>query len=167
METETQPFNWNAAYRRWIYMVVAIAATLMLQYAPVFSFQEDTGQIFVRSFTMNQKTIQVYQTDKETHVKAVKETMSVKGLYYCYWAMLIGCIACLLCFFSWRGRVLISFVTALIAGSYYVLMAYYAVKISDQQFATLYPNWPAVLPAITCQMMLLVRRNVINDVDQG
>ena len=148
-------------------MAIAIVATLLLQYKPVFSFQEDKGIIYVRSFSMDQKTFEVYQTEMDTGIKSVTATMSVKGLYYCYWAMLIGCIACFLCFFSWRARIHISFFTAVVSGAYYFLMIYYAVKISDLHFATLYPSWPAILPAITCQMMLLVRHNVINDVDQG
>ena len=167
METETQEINWSAVYRRWAYMALAVIATLMLEYRPVFSFQEDKGIIYVRSFTMDQKMFIVTQTEMATGADSITATMSVKGLYYCYKAMLYGCIACFLCFFSWRGRVTIAIITALLAGLYYILMIYYAIRISDTHFATFYPNWPAVLPAITCQMMLMVRRNVINEVDEG
>ena len=167
MADDTLNFNWSIIFRRWTYMAVAIVAALMLQVKPVFSFQEDKGIIYVRSFTMDQQTFQVTQTEMATGISTVTDTMSVKGFYYCYKAMLWGSILCFLCFFSWKGRIWISFFTAVIAGSYYVLMIYYAVQISDNQFATLYPTWTAILPAIVCQMMLLVRRNVINEIDEG
>ena len=167
MTEDEVEFNWNAAYRRWAYMILAIVAALMLEWKPVFSFQEDKGIIYVRSFSMDQKTFVVTQTEMDTNIATVTETMSVKWLYYCYKGMLWGCILCALCFFSWKGRVLISITTAIIAGSYYIFMIYYAMRISDDHFATLYPTIIAIMPAIVCQMMLLVRRNVINDVDPG
>ena len=167
MTEEVEGINWSAAYRRWAYMIVAIVAALMVEWKPVFSFQEDKGIIYVRSFSMDQKTFVVTQTEIDTQISSVTETMSVKWLYYCYKAMLWGSILCALCFFSWQGRVLISITTALIAGSYYFIMIYYAVRISDDFFATLYPTYIAIMPAIVCQMMLLIRRNVINDVDPG
>lgn len=167
MATDTPDISWSIILRRWAYMAIAIIAALLLEFRPVFSFQEDKGIKYVRSFTMDQKTFVVTQTELDTNASAVTDTMSVKGLFYCYRAMLCGCILCFLCFFSWKGRIWIAFLTALIAGSYYIIMVYYALRISDNFFATLYPNWPAVLPAITCQMMLMVRRNVINEVDEG
>ncbi len=167
MGTETQDISWSIILRRWVYMVIAIVAALMLEVKPVFSFQEDKGIIYVRSYAMDQKTFIMTETEMATGASSVAGAMSVKWLYRCYQAMLVGCVLCFLCFFSWKGRVWIAFFTAVIAGSYYLLMIFYAVKISDNFFATLYPNYMAIMPAITCQMMLLVRRNVLNEVDEG
>ena len=47
-----------------------------------------------------------------------------------------------------------------LAGLYYVLIIYYATRISDLHFATLSPTLMAVLPAIVMQCMILIRANV-------
>ena len=66
-----------------------------------------------------------------------------------------------LCFFSSRWRISIAIITAFIAGAYYVIMAYYALRIADEQYATITLSIMAVLPAVVCQMMLLTRRNIL------
>ena len=113
---------------------------------------------------MDQKTFYVTQTTLSDHVPEVTATMSVALLYYCNKAMLWGSILCLLCFFSNRWRILIATVTAVIAGVYYVLMVYYAMKMSDDHYATLYPNFMVIWPAIVCQFMVLTRQNVIKQI---
>ena len=151
-------------YRRWIYMAIAIAAAAFLQTRPVFNFQDDKGIIYIRSFSMDQKTFYVTQTTLSDHVPEVTATMSIAGLYWCNKAMLWGSILCLLCFFSNRWRILIATVTAVLAGAYYVLMVYYAMKMSDDHYATLYPNFMVIWPAIVCQFMVLTRQNVIKQI---
>ena len=151
----------HAMYRRWIYMAVAIIASLLLFQRPVFNFQDDKGIIYVRSFSMDQKTFYVTQTDIKTGQQEITETMSVALLYYCNQAMLWGCILCLLCFFSDQGRMIIAIITALIAGAYYVLMGYYAIRMSDLHYATLYPHLISALPALVIEMMILVRHNIV------
>ena len=152
----------KAMYRRWIYMVIAIAAAAFLMTRPVFNFQEDKGIIYVRSFSMTQKDFIVTQTEIKTGVAEVTATSSVKGLYYCNKALLYGCILCLLCFFSGFWRIWACNITALIAGMYYLLMIYYAIDISGEHYATLYPNIYAFLPAISLQMIIMTRQNVIH-----
>lgn len=155
-------------YRRWAYMAVAIIASAVLFTRPVFSFHEDKGIRYVRSFSMTETHFYVTQTELETHVPEVTASMSVKGLYYCNKVMLWGAILCFLCFFSNTWRVRIATLTAVTAGLYYVFMVYYALRMVDMHYATLYPNLMALLPAIVCQMMVLTRHNVIrSDIDKA
>ena len=166
----------KAMYRRWVYMVVAIVAAALIPMKPVFSFQTDRGIIYERSFSMDDRTFYVVQTELDTGKAHLVATMPVKGLRYCYLAMLWGSILCLLCFYpEWRvwvcvffypeWRVWVCVFTAVAAGMYYVLMAYYAVVIAEDYYATLYPNYMAILPAVVLQMMVLTRRNVIKQIN--
>ena len=150
--------------RRWIYMSIAIIAAALLGTRPVFNFQSDTGILYTRSFSMeDQKQFVVTQRELSTGAEEVAAIMSVKGLYYCSKAMLWGSILCLLCFFSYRGRMTLIFVTVAAAGLFYILMIVYAIRMTDKHYATLYPNFAAVLPAIVLQAMLLTRSNMIRE----
>ena len=151
----------NAMYRRWVYMIVGIVASLLLFQHPVFNFQNDKGIIYVRSFSMDQKTFYVTQTDLKTGAAEITATTSVKWFYYCNKAMLWGCILCFLCFFSTPLRITVAYLTSMIAGSYYVLVVYYSLKLADLHYTTLYPNYMVVLPAIVCAMMILTAKNLI------
>ena len=148
-------------YRRWAYMLIAIAASAFLLTRPIFNFQDDKGILYVRSFSMNQQTFIVTQTEISTGASEITAVMSVKWLYYCNKAMLWGAILCFLCFFSNQWRMIIAIITAFIAGAYYVLVAYYAIEIADQHYATLSPNLMVILPAIVLEMMILIRHNII------
>jgi hypothetical protein len=150
----------HAMYRRWAYMAVAILASALLFLKPVFSFGDDKGIIYVRSFQMDRTHFWVTQTELETGIEHVTAVMSVKWLDRCNKIMLWGSILCLLCFFNNQWRFWIALATSLAAGVYYLFMAYYAMKISDLHYATLYPTVMAILPAIVLQMMVLVQRNV-------
>lgn len=164
MESEAEKRSFKAMYRRWIYMAIAILAAALLPVKPVFLFQEDKGIIYVRSFSMDQKEFVVTQTEMKTGIEQITATMSVKGLYYCYKVMLWGTILCLLCFYRRRWRIAICTAVTVVAGIYYALMIYYAIRMADLHYATLYPSWTAILPAIVLQMMLMTRQNVINSV---
>ena len=163
MSEVTEQSVFPSMYRRWIYMVIAIAASALLFQRPVFDFQEDKGIIYIRSFSMDQTTFYVTQTDLKTGQQEITETMSVRMLYFCNKLMLWGCIICLLWFFSRRGRMWIALINAFIAGAYYLIMAYYAVKLSDTHYVTLYPHLISALPAVVIQMMIFVRHNLIRD----
>lgn len=150
--------------RRWIYMSIAIIAAALLGTRPVFNFQSDTGMLYTRSFSMaDQKQFVVTQREFSTGAEEVAAILSVKGLYYCSKAMLWGSILCLLCFFSYRGRMTLIFVTVAAAGLFYILMIVYAIRMTDQHYATLYPNFAAIWPAIVLQAMLLTRSNMIRE----
>ena len=154
----------KAMYRRWVYMAVAIIAALILLHHPVCNFLDDKGILYVRSFSMTQEEFVVTQTELATNISSTTATMSVKGLYYCIKAMIVGVILCFLCFFSDKWRIIIAVVTAFIAGFYYVFLVYYISKIADLHYATVYPNFMAILPAVVCQMMLLVRKNIFDEI---
>jgi len=154
--------RFNATVRRRLYMAVAIIASVVLLQRPVFNFQDDKGIMYVRSFSMTEKTFVVTQTELATGIPHVTAVMSTKGLRICNYFMIAGCVLCWLCFFEDRWRVFIALVTALLAGVYYILMIYYAMRMSSDHYATLYPNFMAILPAIVLQMMVFVRRNVFH-----
>ena len=143
-------------------MAVAIIASALLFTKPVFNFQQDKGILYMRSFSMTQKEFYVTQTDLSNGVPYITDTMSVRMLYYCNQGMLWGSILCLLSVFDIRWRMIFALVTALLAGAYYIIMMYYAVVISDEYYATLYPNLMTILPAIVCQMMIFLRHNIIH-----
>lgn len=160
MSTEHDNATLRTMYRRWAYMLVAILASALLFLRPVFSFQDDKGIIYVRSFQMDKTHFWVTQTELDTGIEHVVSVMSVKWLYRINKMMLWGCIICFLCFWDNRWRFWIALVTACIAGAYYVMMAIYAMKITDDFYATLYPTIMAILPAVVLQMMILVQQNV-------
>ena len=150
--------------RRWVYMSIAIIAAALLGTRPVFNFQSDTGMLYTRSFSMeDQKQFVVTQRELSTGAEEVAAILSVKGLYYCSKAMLWGSMLCLLCFFSYRGRMTLIFVTVAAAGLFYILMIVYAIRMTDQHYVTLYPNFAAIWPAIVLQAMLLTRSNMIRE----
>ena len=146
--------------RRWVYMAIAIVTAALMPTRPVFNFQDDKGIIYVRSFSMDQHTFYVTQTELATGASEVTSTMSVAGLYYCARVLLYLCIACLLCFFSDRWRMWLCIISIVCAGAYYILMMYYAMEITDNFYTTLYPNFMALLPAVVLQMMVLVRQSI-------
>lgn len=154
----------SAFYRRLSYMAIAIVASLLLFLHPVFNFQEDKGIIYVRSFSMDQKNFYVTQTDLKTGAAEITNTTSVKWFYYFNQAMLWGSILCFLCFFNNPLRITIAYLTAMLSGSYYILVMYYAMMLSDLHYTTLYPNYMVILPGIVCAMMLLTSKNVIQTI---
>lgn len=147
-------------FRHFIFVLAAIVAVALLPSKPIFSFQSDKGIIYERSFSMDRHQFVVTQTDLATGAEHVTATMSVNGLYYCYLGMLLGCIACLFGFFSRKGIKICHFVIA-VAGVYYGLAIFYALRMTDLHYATLFPTITIILPAIVIQMMLLARRNIL------
>lgn len=168
MATEQEKKAFMAMVRRWIYMAIAILASALMPLKPVFSFHDDKGIIYIRSYTMDQYEFNMIETSLETGVATISETTSVRWLYYVNRIMLISCILCFLCFYSHRWRIWICNVTAIICGVYYALMLYYLVHIGETFNATLSPNFMALLPAVVLQMMILTRHNIIqSDIDEA
>ena len=87
--------------------------------------------------------------------------MSVKGLFYGALAILIGCIGCTVFYPLHRLRILISSITAFAAGTYYLIMMYYAIRLSQEFFLILYPNWVALLPVVVLVTMLWIRKDTV------
>ena len=163
MSTAQKKIPFYIAWRPWIYMAVALVAALLIRIAPVFSFQEEKGIVHVRNFTMDVKEFVEWRTDLQTGAKHVENTLSVWGLYCCYLVMLCGSIACLLCFFDNYLRFLLCTLVILAAGVYYLLIAYYAIRISDEFFATFYLTLTIVCPAVVLQSMAWVRKDIIRN----
>ena len=167
MDKEVEKSRRHAIYRRMVYMVVAIVAAALLPIKPVFNFQEDKGIIYVRSFEMDNISFRVIQTEMATGLKEVTEEMSVVGLYICYKAILWGAILCLLCFMSYRWRIIICTIVIVLTGVYYLLIIIYAMKISDIHYATLTPSIIAlILPAIVLQAMILTRHSTLKTMEE-
>ena len=104
-----------------------------------------------------------WRTDLQTGAKHVENTLSVWGLYSCYLVMLCGSIACLLCFFDNYLRFLFCTLVILAAGVYYVLIMYYAIRISDEFYATFYPTLTIICPAVVLLAMAWVRKDIIRN----
>ena len=157
-------------YRRWAYMALAILATWMITLHPVLSFHEDKGIYYTRSFSMDLQQVVVLQTSLDSLDPEMKEvlpkqevvnTISVYGLYLLQKLIFWTCIVCFIIFYPTRVRWYLSFVIMALAGVFYVLLVYYALRISDMEFATLAPTWSAFMPAVVIAMMVLLNRNVI------
>ena len=140
-----------------IYNVIAIVASIVLLFVPVFSFIGDQGIIYLREFVMDTRTFSIVQTELATGKVSVLISMSVRGMYYCAWAMTVVSIICLLCYMRrWKRK--LSRVVIILAGLYYVLMIYYAIKMTGTYYATLYLNLAAVLPAVIILSMRVIRQ---------
>ena len=160
MQDEEWTLDTGAIIRRLIYMCVATFCAWLLLHHTVLSFQSDTGILYTRSFEMNNTLFLVTQTDLKSGAAEITAATSVKWLYYCNVAMLGGCALCFLTFFSKRLRLLTALITAFIAGAYYAVLTYYALKLADLHYVTIYPNAYVILPAIVIQAMIMLRTNI-------
>lgn len=150
--------------KRFIYILVAIVATLLLDHLPALSFMADRGIVYDRSYMMDQHLFQVVLTDLKSGVVTIDSTLSVNGLWICYTALWVSCLLVLLCFFSRRWRLRLTGITIGIASAYYALFLYYVIRIVGEYYPTIYPNIAVILPAIVIQMMILVRSSIIDDI---
>ena len=143
-----------------LFIIISIIASVTLLNHPVFSFKEDKGILYVRSFSMDSSNFYVIQTNISNGVADIIDIMPVSGLHICAWAMVLTCVAALLCFWDelWRMRICIAAIV--FAGAYYILMIYYAVEITDEYYSTLYPNLFALLPAVVMHLLLIVRKDI-------
>lgn len=136
----------------------------MLEHLPLLSFLSDTGMTYVRSFTMNQHTVEQIQTHLQNGSTELVSSMSVSGLWYCYVALLVCCVLCLLCLVDNRRCLQASALTILVAAVYYVLMLVYILLIVNKFCVTFYPNIGVFMPAIVIQMMILLRHNISDEI---
>jgi len=110
---------------------------------------------------MTTRTFEVHHIEMATGIDKLMWTMSVKGLFYGALAILIGCIGCTVFYPLHRLRILISSITAFAAGTYYLIMMYYAIRLSQKFFLILYPNWVALLPVVVLVTMLWIRKDTV------
>ena len=59
-------------------------------------------------------------------------------------------------------RILTCSITAFLAGAYYLIMVYYAIRLSDEFYMILYPNFFALLPVAILIIMLSIRKETVN-----
>lgn len=154
----------NSSVKRLLYMLVAIIATIPMHFYPDLNFQSDKGIIYMRSYEMDQTHFRVIQTKLDNSENEVVATMSIVWLKRAKWAILGATILCLLCFFNNQWRIIISLLTIVLCGTYYIVLISYSMRISDAEFPTIYPTLITVLPAIVVQMMILLRKNILEDV---
>jgi hypothetical protein len=117
---------------------------------------------YERVYSMTPSTFTLTLTDLETGFSHVKGTESVAGLLWCAVAMLAGCVLCGVWYYRRRLLKKLCSITIFFAVFYYLLMLFYALLLMEQYSATLWPNWAAFMPLIVLEMMLLIRRNVSN-----
>lgn len=152
----------NRQVRKWVRLVLAIVASVFLLNKPVFSFPDEIGLEHVRTHTMTPHRFERHHIEMATGIDKLVGAMSVKGLYYCAIAIFIGCIACVVVYESHQLRIISSTITACFAGVYYLLMFYYAIKLTEKFFLMLYPNFYALLPLIVLICMLSIRKETVH-----
>lgn len=164
MEKQNKNIFKNALYRKWAYMILAILTSWLMLQHPVCNFLDDKGIIYIRSFSMTQTEFTVTQTELQSNVSYVVDTMSVAGLFYCIIAMIVGSTLCFLCFLDDQWRIVLATITAAIGVIYYVFLVYYILKMAEDYYATVYPNAMAILPAIVSWLMIFTRKIVVDEV---
>lgn len=156
--------NKNKRHRlllKWGRLVLAIVSSILLLNKPVFNFIDEKGLENTRTYVMTTRTFEVHHIEMATGIDKLMWTMSVKGLFYGALAILIGCIGCTVFYSLHRLRILISSITAFAAGTYYLIMMYYAIRLSQEFFLILYPNWVALLPVVVLVTMLWIRKDTV------
>ena len=148
--------------RKWVRLVLAIAASVLLLNKPVYNFPDELGMEHVRTYIMTTRTFEVHHIEMSTGMDDLMGTMSVKGFFFGALAMLIGCVICTVFYSDHIVRVLSSTITAYLAGAYYLIMIYYAVRLSQKFFLIIYPNWIAMLPLVVLLTMLSIRKETVH-----
>ena len=169
--------NKNKRHRlllKWGRLVLAIVSSILLLNKPVFNFIDEKGLENTRTYVMTTRTFEVHHIEMATGIDKLMWTMSVKGLFYGALAILIGCIGCTVFYSLHRLRILICTITAFAAGTYYMIMMYYAIRLSQEFFLILYPNWVALLPVVVLVTILWIRKDTlrrlidaVQDEDEG
>ena len=146
---------------KWGRLVLAIVSSIILLNKPVFNFIEEKGIISVRTYKITTRTFEMHYVDMKTGLDELVGAMSISGLFYGALAIMVGCFLCALLYESHRIRILISSIIAFMAGAYYLLIGYYAIRLSQEFCLILYPNWVALLPAIVLVTMLSIRNSTV------
>ena len=147
--------------RKWGRLVLAIVSSILLLSKPVFNFVDEKGLVSVKTYKITPRTFEMHYVNMTTGLDELIGAMSISGLFYGALAILIGCVACALLYESHRLRILSASITAFLAGAYYLLIGYYAIRLSQEFFLILYPNWVALLPLVVLVTMLLIRNDTV------
>ena len=145
---------------RVVFIVVAVIASIGLFFHPVFSWQDDRGIMYVRTFNMTNTEFTMTHTGVEDGIIHNISHLSVIGLLICNIAILATSLCCFVFFLTENKLIPITTITICLSGLYYALMIFYAMLIVDEYFVTIWPNFMALLPAVVIEMMVLIKRNV-------
>ena len=151
----------NRMIRKWGRLVLAIVSSILLLSKPVFNFVDEKGLVSVKTYKITPRTFEMHYVNMTTGLDELVGAMSISGLFYGALAIMVGCFLCALLYESHRIRILISSITAFMAGAYYLLIGYYAIRLSQEFCLILYPNWVALLPAIVLVTMLWIRSSTV------
>ena len=143
---------------KWVRIIIAIAASVLLLNKPVFKCPDEPGLQSNRIYIMTPHTFEVHHIDMTTGLDKLMGTMSVKGLFYGALAILIGCVLCAIFNDEPPLLFLASRITAFLAGVYYLIIMYYAIQISQDFYAIVYPNFITFLPVVVLIAMLTLRK---------
>ncbi len=164
----------NRMIRKWGRLVLAIVSSILLLSKPVFNFVDEKGLVSVKTYKITPRTFEMHYVNMTTGLDELVGAMSISGLFYGALAILIGCVACALLYESHRLRILSASITAFMAGVYYLLIGYYAIRLSQEFCLILYPNWVALLPLVVLVTMLVIRNDTVRrlmevkqDADEG
>jgi hypothetical protein len=151
----------NRLLLKWGRLVLAIVSSIILLNKPVFNFIDEKGIVSVKTYKITTRTFEMHHVDMKTGLDELVGAMSISGLFYGALAILIGCIVCTVFYSLHRFRILICTITAFAAGTYYLIMMYYAIRLSQKFFLILYPNWVALLPVVVLVTMLWIRKDTV------
>lgn len=146
---------------KWGRLVLAMVSSILLLSKPVFNFVDEKGIISVKTYKITTRTIEMHHVDMKTGLDELVGAMSISGLFYGALAIMVGCFLCALLYESHRIRILISSITAFMAGAYYLLIGYYVLRLSQEFCLILYPNWVALLPVVVLVTMLSIRNSTV------
>ncbi len=148
--------------RKWGRLLLAIASAILLLNQPAFSFVDEPGLESNRIFTMTTRTFEMHHIEMATGIDHLIASTSVKGFFYGALIILLACVICTVFYSFHRFRILMSSITAFLAGTYYLIMMYYAIRLSQDFFLILYPNFIALLPSVIIIIMLSIRKETVN-----
>ena len=143
--------------RKWSRLLLAIVASVLLLNKPVFNFVDEKGLENTRTCVMTPTRFELHYIEMATGIDRPMYAMSVKGLYYGAWAILLGCVFCAFFYEIHELRIL----SCLITGAYYLIMIYYAIELSQKFCIILYPNLIAMLPVAVLLIMLSIRNTTV------
>jgi hypothetical protein len=147
--------------RKWSRLLLAIVASVLLLNKPVFNFVDEKGLENTRTCVMTPTRFELHYIEMATGIDRPMYAMSVKGLYYGAWAILLGCVFCAFFYEIHELRIFSCLITAFIAGAYYLIMIYYAIRLSQKFCIILYPNLIAMLPVAVLLIMLSIRNTTV------
>lgn len=151
--------------RRLIYLVLAILCSIMPLVSPIFRFHSDQGMLYERGYRMTNKQVQTILTENNTGILTKGACLSTQGLTITLSLFIATCAIILGMNFTYRRYTMWACYAPVALGViYYILAIDLGVQISDDLCATFSPNWSLFFPAISMEMLLMVKLNIEKDI---